>query len=187
VEVRAAEAIRVRIIGGIYRHRQLKFISDTQTRPTKDRIREAVFSALGHNCLNRRVLDLFAGSGSMGLEALSRGAKEASFVDTRQEAIAIIRQNISDLEANGQAFFDSYDHFLQMSGDTFDLVFIDPPYAFDDYEVLFTDLLKPTLLSQDAIIVIENQSSNFFVPEEFIITRQYKYGETLVHVLRRKV
>ncbi|HMM00458.1 MAG TPA: 16S rRNA (guanine(966)-N(2))-methyltransferase RsmD [Bacilli bacterium] len=177
----------MRIIGGIYRHRQLKFISDTQTRPTKDRIREAVFSALGHNCLNRRVLDLFAGSGSMGLEALSRGAEAASFVDTRREAIAVIQENISNLGVEGKVFFDSYDHFLQVTNDTFNLVFIDPPYAFENYADLFANLLKPTLLNQDAIIVIENQSSDFFVPKEFAITRQYKYGETLVHILRRKL
>ena len=120
----------LKIAGGSYRSRIIETPSSL-TVPTKSMVREAVANALAMDFRGAEVLDLFAGSGALGLEALSRGAKEAYFVDSAPEAYEVIAKNIASLKANGKAFCGDFDAELtsfHQAGIRFDIVFLDPPY-----------------------------------------------------------
>src|SRR6201999_455124 len=117
----------VRVIAGHYGGRTLRAPPGTATRPTSDRVREALFSILGTRVHDARVLDLFAGSGALGIEALSRGAREATFVDAGVAAIRAIKENLKTLGAWGEIRKADALKFLARDGQ-YDLVFLDPPY-----------------------------------------------------------
>ena len=135
----------IRIVSGKYRHLILKQPNVTSTRPTMDKVREALMSSLGFFIQNRTVLDLFAGSGALGLEALSRGAEKCVFVDNNFEAIKTIKENIRllKIEEETEVIKSEYMSYLQNSNEIFSLVFLDPPYKEkDSYEKVITYLLK---------------------------------------------
>ncbi|MGA7966719.1 MAG: 16S rRNA (guanine(966)-N(2))-methyltransferase RsmD [Gammaproteobacteria bacterium] len=120
----------LRIVGGVWRSRRLRFPAGPSLRPTPDRVRETLFNWLGPWVEGRRVLDLFAGSGALGLEALSRGAAEAVFVERERPAADALRANIETLGVDKASVLctDAL-RFLERTESSFDLVFIDPPYA----------------------------------------------------------
>ena len=172
----------IRIVSGKYRHLILKQPNVTSTRPTMDKVREALMSSLGFFIQNRTVLDLFAGSGALGLEALSRGAKKCVFVDNNFEAIKTIKENIRSLkiEEETEVIKNEYMSYLQNSNEIFSLVFLDPPYKEkDSYENVISYLLKEQRLSKDGIIVLESDFP-FEDDARFTKTKHYRYG--IVHV-----
>ena len=135
-----------RIIGGQWRSRKLAFPENSDLRPTPDRVRETVFNWLQDTPHGARVLDLFCGSGAMGLEALSRGAKEAVFIDAAGNATAAVKAHLQTLQAtNGTAINGTLPNALTGASDTYHLVFIDPPYAKAD---LIRDCLDRLLDNQ---------------------------------------
>ena len=173
----------IRIVSGKYRHLILKQPNVTSTRPTMDKVREALMSSLGFFIQNRTVLDLFAGSGALGLEALSRGAKKCVFVDNNFEAIKTIKENIRALkiEEETEVIKSEYMSYLQNSNEIFSLVFLDPPYKEkDSYEKVISYLLKEQRLSKDGIIVLESDFP-FEDDARFTKTKHYRYG--IVHVM----
>ena len=149
----------MRIITGSAKGKKLVSLEGDATRPTSERIKEAVFSSIQFDVEGRRVLDLFAGSGQMGFEALSRGAQKATFIDLSREAMEIVKQN-----ARITGFFD-VSHFLvsdwrnyirKASGrEQYDLVFVDPPYAMECSEDAARRLAAAGLLAKGAIVVLE--------------------------------
>lgn len=149
----------MRIITGTAKGKKLATLEGEATRPTSERIKEAIFSSIQFDVENRRVLDLFAGSGQMGLEALSRGAERATFIDASREAMEIVKQN-----ARNTGFFDA-SHFLvsdfrnyirKASGrESFDLVFVDPPYSMECCADTAELLARSELLIPGAIVVLE--------------------------------
>ena len=120
----------MRVITGTARGRKLEQLIGDDVRPTTDRVKEAVFSIIQFNIEGRRFLDLFAGSGQMGIEALSRGAKEAVFVDNRKESVEIIKRNLKStkLDENAKVIPMDSNSYLNVNSEKFDFVFIDPPY-----------------------------------------------------------
>ena len=152
----------MRIITGSAKGKKLVSLEGDNTRPTSERIKEAIFSSIQFDVEGRRVLDLFAGSGQMGLEALSRGAEKATFIDLSREAMEIVKQN-----AKITGFFDK-SHFLvsdwrnyirKASGrEQFDLVFIDPPYAMECCVEAAMRLRDAELIIPGAILVLESGS-----------------------------
>lgn len=181
----------MRIIGGKYRHRLISFPDDmAHTRPTKDRIREAVFSALG-DINGFQVLDLYAGSGSMGIEAISRGAKHAIFVDISSLAIKTIKDNISNLN------IDSSDYEIIKNNDLaaiesfkqrnlkFDLVVLDPPYEQGEYEKIVELLVDYNLLNENAIIVMETNRAITLENIDYQKNKEYHYGEITIYICWR--
>lgn len=181
----------MRIVGGKYRHRQIIYPNDMEhTRPTKDRIREAIFSAIG-DITNYEALDLYAGSGAMGLEALSRGAKRCAFVDISNTAIKTIKDNISNLKINEQEYLLIKDKDINAlktfkdKGIKFDIVFLDPPYEQGDYQAIIDILIKDNLLSDNYIIVIEANREVTLENIEYSKKRDYHYGEISVFVYWR--
>ena len=181
----------MRIVGGKYRHRLINFPDDMKhTRPTKDRVREAVFSALG-DINGYRVLDLYAGSGAMGLEALSRGAKHITFVDISSLAIKTIKENLNTLKVNSEEYelikdkdINALKSFKE-KGQQFDLIILDPPYEEGQYELIVKQLNDDNLLSDNAIIVMEANRPIKLENIDYQKNKEYHYGDILVFIYWR--
>lgn len=181
---------RMRIVAGMYRGRTLVAPKGTGTRPTSDRVREAVFSTLTHRfdaLIDADVLDVFAGSGALGLEALSRGAMSATFVENDRVARAALERNISTLGVGAQSATVSRDAFRLSGkprpGASFSLLFLDPPYRIEP--VLIRELLEELAcagsLEEGAVAVFEHRTGNVPVwPAGFEDAGSRAYGETTV-------
>lgn len=180
----------LRIITGTAKGKKLKTLEGEATRPTSERIKEAVFSAIQFDIENRRVLDLFAGCGQLGLEALSRGAGSAMFVDSAREAMEIVKENVKNV-----GFFDKcrylvsdYRNYIRKAGgrEKFDLVFIDPPYATECCADAVERLIREQLLERGAIVVLESGTENpdFSGREDIEVLKSTHYGKkTFVNIL----
>ena len=179
----------MRVITGKARGVVLKTPDGMATRPTADRIKEALFSILQFDILNAKVLDLFGGTGQLGIEALSRDAKSAVFVDTRMDACKLIRENLkrTKLEKNACVICSDYAAFLKNTKETFDIIFLDPPYA----EVFLENSLKMIteidILQSGGIIVTERPAEKVLSFEHSGYTRSkdYKYSKTILTFFRK--
>ena len=181
----------MRIVGGKYRHRNIIYPDDaTHTRPTKDRVREAIFSALG-DISDMKVLDLYAGSGAMGIEALSRGAKHATFVDISPIAIKVIKDNLTNLKVDPNEYevIKNKDinaiNYLKEKGSCFDLIILDPPYEEGQYEEIVDLLNKNNLISKNAVLVLEANRSIKLENIDYQKNKEYHYGEIMVFIYWR--
>ena len=174
----------MRIVGGKYRHRIISWPDDqTHTRPTKDRVREAVFSAVG-DISGMTVLDLYAGSGAMGLEALSREAGFCYFVDIAPIALKTIKANLASLSVPQEQYmviakkdFEA----INSIDKKIDLLILDPPYKEGKYNEII-DACK-SILSDKSIIVCEADHKLTFVESDYSKIKEYKYGDILVTIL----
>jgi 16S rRNA (guanine966-N2)-methyltransferase len=182
----------VRIVGGKFRGRTIHAPQGQATRPTTDRVREAIFNRLEHGVAGlqldgARVLDLFAGTGALGLEALSRGARNVLFIDDSETARGLIRRNADELGVIGQAKLWRRDAAklgpcAPMS--PFGLVFMDPPYGKGLAEKALAALVSGQWLELGAIVVVEEASkTDLEVPESFEILNDTRYGDTRVLTL----
>ena len=179
----------MRVITGKARGVQLKTPEGLQTRPTTDRVKEALFSIIQFDVPGTRVLDLFGGTGQLGIEAISRGAKSAVFVDAGEKACALIKENLRRcrMEGEGRVVRSDYLEFLSRCREKFDLVFLDPPYA----EVFLENSLKKlgeiAILESGAIIVAERPADKELSVEihGFTRSKDYKYGKTLLTLYRK--
>ena len=176
-----------RIIAGAYGGRRIETPKGDGTRPTSDRVREAMFSSiqseLGGFDDELRVLDLFAGSGALGLEALSRGAGSAVFVESNAKAAAVIKRNIRELGASAVIDRMTVERFVDgATPDVFGLVFLDPPYALPTEQVAgLVSTLRTRWTETDALFVVERSSRDLFTwPEGVEGLRDKTYGETRV-------
>ena len=178
----------MRIVGGKYRHRLIVYPDDaTHTRPTKDRVREAIFSAVG-DITNYNVLDLYAGSGAMGIEALSRGASHCVFVDNSVIAIKTIKENITNLKIPNEEYevIKNRDLVaLDLLKQKFDLIILDPPYEEGQYEMIVDLLKQKDLLSENAIIVMEANRPIILENIDYKKNKEYHYGEIMVFIYWR--
>lgn len=180
----------MRIIAGKYKRRLITWPEDVaHIRPTKDRIREALFSALG-DLTDKTVLDLYAGSGAMGIEALSRGAKHATFVDNNKIAIKTTKSNLESLGIKNEAnvIFSSdeiaVNDFIKNKIE-FDLVIMDPPYEKGRYEEIINKFIENTLFSENAILVTESNRVINIDDTYFKRKKEYHYGEIIVTIFWR--
>ena len=190
----------MRITGGSCRGRVLKTLSGKEIRPTSDKVREALFNILGPRAAGAAVLDLFAGSGSLGLEALSRGAERATFVEKDRRALAVIRQNVEKLNFEDRGRLERFD---VLSGSTrlrrldgpFDIVFLDPPYQLTKtvdrgsrLGNLLGTLWTDRIIAEDGIAVLEHdrRSSVSTEWEHFEVSDTRTWGDTSVSFLLGK-
>ena len=179
----------MRVITGKARGVQLKTPDGMLTRPTTDRVKEALFSIIQFDIPTSRVLDLFGGTGQLGIEALSRGAKSAVFVDHQENACKLIRENLrrTRLEADGKVVRADYLDYLRRCREQFDIVFLDPPYAEVFLENALKCITEIDILQSGGIIVAERPLGKE-LPWEFdgfTRSRDYKYGKTLITVYRK--
>ena len=180
----------IRIIGGELKGRKLVTVAGKETRPTADRVRESIFNIIGDFVRNARVLDLYAGTGAMGLEALSRGAKLVFFVENHKTALAALAKNIKKCSLEnktGTIRWNILDNLtiLQSHRPAFDLVFIDPPYNKDMIRPTLSHLARCQCLANGAHLAIEHSPLEP-VPAnrpEFEMDDQRRYGKTLVSFL----
>ena len=169
----------MRVITGSARGRKLEQLTGEDVRPTTDRVKEAVFSIIQFNIQGRRFLDLFAGSGQMGIEALSRGAKEAVFVDNRRESADIVRRNLKStgLDVNGKVVPMESISYLAFNKEPFDIAFLDPPYGTGLLQSALDNIEK--VMRKGGIVMCESPYTEE-LPErltEFVKYREYKYGK----------
>ena len=153
---------KMRIISGISRGTKLYTLDGENTRPTLDRIKEPLFSIIQTHIKDSIVLDLFAGSGALGLEALSRGAKRAILCDKSYEAVNIIKKNIekTHMEEKAEVLCMDYKKCISNLKDKFDIIFIDPPYKLDIAIKSVEMILEKDLLVEDGLIVVETDDEN---------------------------
>ena len=181
----------MRVITGKARGIVLKTPDGMLTRPTTDRVKEALFSIIQFELPGAKVLDLFGGTGQLGIEALSRGAAEAVFVDAREDACKLIRENLrrTKLEQGGRVVRSDYLDYLKRCKEKFGIILLDPPYA----EVFLENSLKMIteidILHSGGIIVAERPVGKD-LPWEFpgfTRSRDYKYGNTLLTLYRKNM
>lgn len=179
----------MRVITGTARGRRLKELEGMDTRPTTDRVKEGLFSALQFEIEGRRVLDLFAGTGQLGIEALSRGAVSCVFVDHRPDAVKLIRENlkITDLTDRGRVISGDAMEYLQSLREKFDLILLDPPYAAGLLEPALSHIARYDLLSPGGILVAEAPAEKALptLAAPYGISRTYRYGKIGLTVYRR--
>lgn len=179
----------MRVITGKARGVQLKTPDGMLTRPTTDRVKEAMFSIIHFDIPGAKVLDLFGGTGQLGIEALSRGAKHAVFVDAREEACGLIRENLkrTKLLEGASVVQSDYLDYLGRCREQYNIIFLDPPYAEVFLENALKRITEIDILQSDGIIVTERPLGKD-LPWEFqgyTRSRDYKYGKTLLAVYRK--
>ena len=178
----------MRIIAGEFRGRKLLSVRGMKTRPTSDRIRESIFNILSDAVQDAVVLDLFAGTGAMGIEALSRGAQYAVFIEQNKDALAAVSQNIGNCSLENRTRVMRWDivknlNCLRGMPAPFTLVFMDPPYDQNMVEPALQNLTQSGSLSAGAVIVAEHTPAETVQAEGLEITDQRQYGKTLVSFL----
>ena len=179
----------MRVITGKARGVNLKTPEGLQTRPTTDRVKEALFSVIQFDIPTAVVLDLFGGTGQLGIEALSRGANRAVFIDEREDACKLIKENLkrTKLEAYGRVIRSDYMPYLKSCKDKFDIILLDPPYAEVYLENSLKMITEIDILQSGGIIVTERPLGKD-LPYEFegyTRSKDYKYGSTLITLYRK--
>ena len=177
----------MRVISGKARGRKLFFFFLEEVRPTTDRVKEAMFSILHFNLQGSKVLDLFAGSGQLGIEAISRGAKICTFVDNSREAQKIQLQNLklTNLFKNSRVVFSDGPTFLKTTTEKYDIIILDPPYKTDLIPKILRFVSKS--LTDSGIVMCEHLNS-LEMPENFCdiaLQKRYKYGKIILSTYRK--
>ncbi len=179
----------MRVITGSARGRRLKELEGMETRPTTDRVKEGMFSALQFDIEGRRVLDLFAGTGQLGIECLSRGAASAVFVDRRADAVKLIKENLKATELADRARVVSGDsmEYLKSLREKFDIILLDPPYAAGLLEPAIAHITRFDILAPHGIIVAEHPAEKALPALEppYRVHRTYRYGKIGLTICRR--
>ncbi|UCD84144.1 MAG: 16S rRNA (guanine(966)-N(2))-methyltransferase RsmD [Deltaproteobacteria bacterium] len=181
----------MRVIGGSCKKKSLKTLRGMELRPTPDRIREAIFSIIVDELPDSNVLDLYAGSGTLGIEALSRGAKDAVFIENHLEAIRVLKKNLESCQLvnRGMVIRRRVETAIRLLGGKrkiFDLIFLDPPYEKDLVGKTLKALSSSSILKPGSLVVVQH-SRRETIPEalgRLVFTDQRRYGETLISFFR---
>lgn len=180
----------MRVITGSARGRRLKELEGMETRPTTDRVKEGLFNILQFDIEGRRVLDLFAGTGQLGIECLSRGAASAVFVDRRPDAVKLIRENlkITNLQDGARVVAGDSMEYLKSLREKFDLIFLDPPYASGLLEQALSDIAGFDICREHGIIMAESPADAVLPALEapYRLYREYRYGKIKLTVYHRQ-
>ena len=179
----------MKVISGIYKGRLIQGFDLDGTRPTMDRVKESVFGMIHERVLDARVLDLFAGSGNLGIEALSEGANYCVFCDKSREAFKTIKLNLDKIGIRNACVY-KMDYLkcleqLSKENQTFDIIFLDPPYKTNYIEKSLEFIAQYSLLNEDGIIVCESDSLDKIESSCFCTVKDRKYGDKMVAILRR--
>jgi len=172
----------MRVISGKYKGRKLEGFNIDGTRPTMDRVKESLFGIIQNKIQDSICLDLFAGSGNLGIEALSNGAKQCYFVDNNKEVIKILKRNLKDIP-NSILINDDYRSALKNLNIKFDIIFLDPPYKFNLINKAIEDIINYDLLNDDGIIVCEYETEEIKCNLELI--KEKKYGSKYIKIYKK--
>ncbi len=178
----------IRIIGGVYKGRYLDIPNSKVTRPTMDKVRQAIFNVLHNKPTNAVCCDLFAGSGAMGLEALSRGARKCYFIDKDRQTFFTMKGNVKSLEIDEdryELFLGDYRVFIKRNaGLKLDILFLDPPYRMNINKDIILDMTQRDMFSENAVIVSEQEPEN--EPIEGYEMKEYRYGAKHVAIYTKE-
>ena len=182
----------MRVITGTARGKRLKELPGLDTRPTTDRVKEGLFNIIQFDIEGRRVLDLFAGTGQLGIETLSRGAAFCDFVDAAGTAVKVIKENLATtgLSERAAVYQRDFTAFLQsVRGQKYDLIFLDPPYALTALERALETIADIDIVSGNGIIVCESALDKELpeLAEPYIKGKEYRYGKIKLTLYRRSV
>ena len=190
----------MRVVAGKFKGRRLKTIKGSEVRPTADRVKEALFRVFGEQVVETDFLDLCAGTGNIGLEALSQGAKSITFVDSNYHCIRIIESNLEMCGFDRKhpqvrlIHLDARKALAQLGKRkaTFDLIYFDPPYASKIHESCLRQIAEGELLSPTGVLVIEHRKvkeadwTESLILDELVLSRQKRYGDTMLSFYRRQ-
>lgn len=180
----------MRVITGTAKGRKLGELAGMETRPTYDRVKEGIFNIIQFDIEGRRVLDLFAGTGQLGIECLSRGAERCVFVDQRRDAVRLVQENLkaTGLEQGASVHLGDAISYLGSTRERFHLIFLDPPYDSGLLEAALKKLASIDILAENGIIVCESRYERKLpeLPAPYVRGRDYKYGKTKVTLYRRE-
>lgn len=181
----------MRVISGSARGRRLKELQGMDTRPTTDKVKESIFNIIQFDLEGRKVLDLFGGTGQLGIEALSRGSAHCTFVEMRRDAIALLKDNLKTVGFQDVARVVQGDAlaFLSSCREQFDVILLDPPYHTDLMDKAIESILAFDILAEHGIMVCETAVDRVLpaLPEEkFEPGRSYRYSKIKLSVFRRK-
>ncbi len=178
---------KLRIIGGQYRSRVLPFVDAEGLRPTLDRVRETLFNWLVRPVIGANCLDLFAGSGALGFEAMSRGAGSLTLVENNARVARQLKENCQRLQLKDvQVIQQKAQQFIQQSSEQFDIVFIDPPFALPDLAEIPIKLEQGNLLADNALIYLECASrQKYTLPDNWQVLKQKKSGDVFFQLAQR--
>lgn len=176
----------MRVITGTARGRKLREPAGNEIRPTTDMVKEALFSIIQFDVEGRRVLDLFAGTGQLGIEALSRGADSCVFVDESRDSINIVKENLKTCGMQGETIQTDSLNYLEHCG-KFGLIFVDPPYDAGLYDSVLQKIFKIDILSEGGIIICETRRETELpeAPAPYSMGRSYRYGKIKLTLYRR--
>jgi len=179
----------MRVVAGKARGVVLKTPEGMQTRPTADRVKEALFSIIQFEIPGASVLDLFGGTGQLGIEAISRGAKHAVFVDANESACRLIRENLrrANMEAEGTVLRCDYMQYLEHCRKKFSIILLDPPYSEVFLENAIKKITEIDILQSGGIIITERSADKafLFTHPDFVRSKDYKYGNTMLTLFRK--
>ena len=179
----------MRVISGSARGRRLKELQGMDTRPTTDKVKESLFNIIQFEIEGRKVLDLFAGTGQLGIEALSRGAAHGTFVEARRDAIALVRDNLKTVGFDQMARVHQGDalSFLSSCREKFDVIFLDPPYQTDLLDRCMEAIVLFDILNEHGIMVCESAADRILpsLPTEYQMSKEYRYGKIKLTICRR--
>jgi len=181
----------MRVITGTAKGRHLKELPGMDTRPTTDRVKEGLFNVIQFDIEGRRILDLFAGTGQLGIECLSRGAAFCDFVDSAPAAMKIVKENVTACRLADKAAFHQKDFSAFLNGvhGKYDLIFLDPPYASGNLERALEKITAIDIVSGNGIIVCESPVDHVLpeLPGCYVKTGEYRYGKIKATLYRRSV
>lgn len=178
----------MRVISGSRRGAKLVTFEGDKIRPTTDRVKESIFNIIQMYIPNSKVLDLFAGSGALGIEAVSRGAAEAVFVDVDKSSVDVVLKNLANLRfTEGVRVFNmSYSEFFKLNNECYDVIFLDPPYNKGFIEPVLKDIVDNNRLSKDGIIMLESDDTDMHTEfDGLTVIKQKKYGRSYITVYQR--
>ena len=179
----------MRVTGGTGRGRRLRVPAGDRVRPTSDKVKQALFNILGDRVNGAEFLDLFAGAGGIGIEALSRGARRAVFVDDARRSLTVVRQNLvqAGMEGRGQVVAAKAESYIRKAGEQYDFVFLDPPYTTEILPLLEL-IAGSALLAPDAVVVTEHFKKQPSPTQagDLMLFREAVYGDTVLAFYRWK-
>ena len=177
----------MRVLAGRYKSKLIRTINDPLTRPMMSKVRESIFNSLQFNIENKDILDLYAGSGSLGIESLSRGGNFVTFIENSDDCITILKHNLKEFENNYKITKSSVDKFLQTSLSTYDIVFYDPPFKIET-DVVKNEVMKIyNILNTDGFVVIHRHtaSKELDTLKNYKIHKEKNYGQSNILILRK--
>ena len=180
----------MKVISGTLKGRNIIGYNIDGTRPTMDRVKESLFATIQTNIKESIVLDLFAGSGQLGIEAISNGANTCYFIDNNKEVIKVLNQNISNLNIknNSKVILSDWKKSLNEfanQGIKFDLIFVDPPYDYNVYEKILEKVSTLNLLNENGLIILEHSNLKFKeIYNNLILYKEKKYGNKSINIYK---